>query len=90
MWRSCARNFAKANLPETRADEFLTALREIIRNYQVAADTLAAVINKESQGTVRAVRTDDLAKDDAEVDALREKLAALRTQAQTVRDPGAA
>ena len=39
----------KANLPETRLDEFLSASEEIIRNYQAAVDTLAAVINKESQ-----------------------------------------
>ena len=36
----------KANLPETRLDEFLSASEEVIRNYQAAVDTLEAVINK--------------------------------------------
>jgi potassium efflux system protein len=74
----------KANLPETRLDEFLSASEEVIRNYQAAMDTLAAVINKESQRISSASpESIPLPKDDAEVDTLREKLAALRAQAQT-------
>ena len=74
----------KANLPETRLDEFLSASEEVIRNYQAAVDTLATVINKESQGISSASpESIPLPKDDAEVDTLREKLAALRAQAQT-------
>ena len=74
----------KANLPETRIDEFLSASQEIIRNYQAAVDTLAAVINKESQRISSASSESiPLPKDDAEVDTLRDKLAALRAQAQT-------
>jgi potassium efflux system protein len=72
----------KANLPETRIDEFLGASREIIRNYQVAVDTLAAVIKKES--TDPASSAIPAPKDGAEVDTLRDKLSTLREQAQTV------
>ena len=38
-----------ANLPEARADEVLGAMREIIRDYQAAIDTLTMVIEKEAQ-----------------------------------------
>ncbi len=70
-----------ANLPETRADELQTALRETIRNYQVAADTLATVISRESSPKAGPVPR---RADDAQVDSLREKLGKLREQAQTV------
>ena len=74
----------KANLPETRVDEFLSASQEIVRNYQAAVDTLSAIISKESERISSAPPESlPLPKDDAEVDTLREKLAALRTQAQT-------
>jgi hypothetical protein len=65
----------KANLPETRIDEFLAASQEIIRNYQVAIDTLAAIIKRESQKTDPASPEPiPVPKDDAEVDTLRDKL----------------
>jgi potassium-dependent mechanosensitive channel len=74
----------KASLPETRLDEFLSASEEIIRNYQAAVDTLAAVINKESQRISSASSESiPMPKDDSEADTLRDKLAALRAQAQT-------
>jgi len=74
----------KANLPETRLDEFLSASEEIIRNYQAAVETLAAVIDKESQRISSASSESiPMPKDDAEADTLRDKLAALRAQAQT-------
>ena len=74
----------KVSLPETRLDEFLSASEEIIRNYQAAVDTLAAVINKESQRISSASSESiPMPKDDAEADTLRDKLAALRAQAQT-------
>ena len=74
----------KANLPETRVDEFLSASQETVRNYQAAVDTLSAIISKESERISSAPPESlPLPKDDAEVDTLREKLAALRTQAQT-------
>ncbi|HEY5707223.1 MAG TPA: mechanosensitive ion channel domain-containing protein [Terrimicrobiaceae bacterium] len=74
----------KANLPETRSDEFLSALRDIIRNYQAAVDTLAAVVNKESRSNKPAPSESiPLPKDDAEADASRDKLAGLRAEAQT-------
>ena len=74
----------KANLPETRIDEFLSASQEIIRNYQAAGDTLEGVINKESERISSAPSESiPLPKDDAEIDTLRDKLAALRAQAQT-------
>ena len=74
----------KANLPETRVDEFLSSSQEIVRNYQAAVDTLSAIINKEPQRISSAPPESlPLPKDDAEVDTLREKLAALRTQART-------
>ena len=76
-----AEELRNANLPETRADELQTALRETIRNYQVAADTLATVISRES--SPKAGPVPRLA-DDAQVDSLREKLGKLREQAQTV------
>jgi potassium-dependent mechanosensitive channel len=73
----------QANLPEPWVDEFFVASREIVRNYQLATDTLTAVVSKESQvgASTEAI---PLPKDDAEADALRDKLGALRTQAQTV------
>jgi potassium-dependent mechanosensitive channel len=75
----------KANLPETRIDEFLAASQEIIRNYQVAIDTLAAIIKRESQKTDPASPEPiPVPKDDAEVDTLRDKLSTLREQAQTL------
>jgi small-conductance mechanosensitive channel len=74
----------KASLPETRLDEFLSASEEIIRNYQAAVDTLAAVIDKESQRISSASSESiPMPKDDSEADTLRDKLAALRAQAQT-------
>src|SRR6267142_1636311 len=74
----------KASLPETRLDEFLSASEEIIRNYQAAVDTLAAVIDKESQRISSASSESiPMPKDDAEADTLRDKLTALRAQAQT-------
>jgi hypothetical protein len=42
--------FHAARLPETRLDELLSASREIMRQYEVALATLAAVIDKESEG----------------------------------------
>ena len=75
--------FRKANLPETRIDEFLGASQEIIRNYQVAVDMLAAVIKKESTDPASS-QPIPVPKDDAEVDTLRDKLGTLREQAQTV------
>jgi potassium-dependent mechanosensitive channel len=72
----------KANLPATRVDEFLGASQEIIRNYQAAVDTLAAVVNKQAQSSAPADAI-PVPKDDSEVDALRDRLAALRGQAQT-------
>ena len=39
----------EANLPEARADEVLGAMREIVRDYQAAIDTLTVVIDKEAQ-----------------------------------------
>ncbi len=71
-----------AKLPEIRIDEFLTASQEIIRNYQVAVDTLSAVIKKESADPASATAI-PVPKDDAEVDALRDKLSAQREKAQT-------
>jgi hypothetical protein len=73
----------QANLPEAWVDEFFVTSREIVRNYQLATDTLTAVVSKESQvgASTEAI---PLPKDDAEADALRDKLGALRTQAQTV------
>ena len=71
-----------AKLPETRIDEFLTASEEIIRNYQVAVDTLSAVVKKESAVPTSATPI-PVPKDDAEVDALRDKLSAQRETAQT-------
>ena len=74
-----------ANLPETRAEEFLSAAREIVRNYQLAVDTLTAVLNKEAQQlSAASSESIPLPKDDAEADALRDKLSGQRTQAQTV------
>ena len=71
----------KVNLPEARTEEFPGASQEIIRDYQAAVDTLAAIVNRESQGRDTAppdaIR---VPKDDAEVDALRDKLAAPRGQ----------
>jgi potassium efflux system protein len=77
--------FRRANLSEARLDEFLSASREIIRHYEAAVDTLGAVIDKESRRLDPASPDSiQLPKDDAEVDVLRDKLAALREQAQTV------
>jgi potassium efflux system protein len=72
-----------ANLPETRIDEFLSASHEAIRNYQVAVETLSAVIKKES-AVPASPESIPSPKDDAEVDTLRDKLSALRDKAQTV------
>jgi len=60
-------------------------LREIIRNYQVAVDTLATIISKESSEKTDPALSEPmpLPKDDAEVDSLRDKLGSLREQAQT-------
>ncbi len=74
-----------ANLPETRAEEFLGAAREIVRNYQLAVNMLSAVLDKEAQQvSASSSESIPLPKNDAEADALRDKLAGLRTQAQTV------
>ena len=74
-----------ANLPETRAEEFLGAAQEIVRNYQLAVNTLTAVLDKEAQQlSASTSESIPLPKNDAEADALRDKLAGLRTQAQTV------
>ena len=74
----------KASLPEGLADEFLSALRESIRNYEAAVGTLAAVIDGELQRTgPESSQSVPLPKDDSEADKLREKLATLRTQVQT-------
>jgi hypothetical protein len=72
-----------ANLPETRADEFLAALRESIRNYQLAADTLSAVVKRESPEGGLAPAPVALPKDEKEAEGYRDRLAALRGQVQT-------
>ena len=72
-----------ANLPETRADEFLAALRESIRNYQLAADTLSAVVKRESPEGGLAPAPVALPKDEKEADGYRDRLAALRGPVQT-------
>ena len=72
-----------ANLPETRADEFLAALRESIRNYQLAADTLSAAVKRESPEGGLAPAPVALPKDEKEADGYRDRLAALRGQVQT-------
>jgi hypothetical protein len=73
-----------ANLPEARADEVLGAMREIIRDYQAAIDTLTTVIDKEAQQGSRdpSERTSP-PKDNTEADLLREQLTGLRSQVQT-------
>lgn len=77
-------DFRKASLPEARADEFLSALQESIRNYEAAAGTLTALVKNESQGTgPEPSEPITLPKDDSEADALRDRLATLRTQVQT-------
>jgi hypothetical protein len=74
----------QANLPEARADEVLGAMREIIRDYQAAIDTLTVVIDKEAQqGSPGSVERIPPPKDNSEADALREKLSGLRSQVQT-------
>ena len=74
----------EANLPEARADEVLGAMREIVRDYQAAIDTLTVVIDKEaqqaSQGSSERIPPP---KDNSEADALRERLSGLRSQVQT-------
>ena len=76
--------FRAARLPETRFEELLSASKEIMRHYEVAAATLAAVIDKESEGLGPASsEAIPLPKSDGEVVTLREKLATLRAQAQT-------
>jgi hypothetical protein len=73
-----------ANLPEARADEVLGALREIIRDYQAAIDTLTMVIEKEAQhGSSGSLERVTPPKDNSEADALRERLSSLRSQVQT-------
>ncbi|HEY5953307.1 MAG TPA: hypothetical protein VIT18_03025, partial [Terrimicrobiaceae bacterium] len=71
-----------AGLPEVDADELLSALRESVRNYEAGIGTLAAVINSEARGT-ESSQPIPVPKDDSEVDSLRQRLAALRTQVQT-------
>ena len=73
-----------ANLPEARADEVLGAMREIIRDYQAAIDTLTMVIEKEAQqGSSGSLERIPPPKDNSEADALRERLSGLRSQVQT-------
>ena len=74
----------EANLPEARADEVLGAMREIIRDYQAAIDTLTVVIDKEAQqGSPGSSERITPPKDNSEADALRERLSGLRSQVQT-------
>lgn len=74
----------EANLPEARADEVLGAIREIIRDYQAAIDTLTVVIDKEAQqGSPDSSERITPPKDNSEADALRERLSGLRAQVQT-------
>jgi potassium-dependent mechanosensitive channel len=74
----------QANLPEARADEVLGAIREIIRDYQAAIDTLTMVIDKEAQqGRPDSLERITPPKDNSEADALRERLSGLRSQVQT-------
>jgi potassium-dependent mechanosensitive channel len=74
----------EANLPEARADEVLDAMREIVRDYQAAIDTLTVVIDKEAQqGSPGSSERITPPKDNSEADALREKLSGLRSQVQT-------
>ena len=59
-----------ANLPETRAEEFLGAAQEIVRNYQLAVNTLTAVLDKEAQQlSASTSESIPLPKNDAEADA---------------------
>jgi potassium efflux system protein len=74
----------EANLPEARADEVLGAMREIVRDYQAAIDTLTVVIDKEAQqGSPGSSERITPPKDNSEADALRERLSGLRSQVQT-------
>jgi hypothetical protein len=74
----------EANLPEARADEVLDAMREIVRDYQAAIDTLTVVIDKEAQqGSPGSSERITPPKDNSEADALRERLSGLRSQVQT-------
>ena len=74
----------EANLPEARAEEVLGAIREIIRDYQAAIDTLTVVIDKEAQqGSPDSSERITPPKDNSEADALRERLSGLRAQVQT-------
>lgn len=74
----------KNGLPEERAEEFLSALQERIRNYEAALGALTVVIKEESPGPEQGSSAEiPVPKDDAEADALRDKLAARRTELQT-------
>jgi hypothetical protein len=73
-----------ANLPEARADEVLDAMRETVRDYQAAVDTLTVVIDREAQqGSRDSSESITPPRDGSEADLLREKLAGLRSQVQT-------
>ena len=77
-------NLREANLPEARAEEVLGGMREIIRDYQAAIDTLTVVIDKEAQqGSPDSLERITPPKDNSEADALRERLSGLRAQVQT-------
>jgi chromosome segregation ATPase len=59
-------------------------MREIIRDYQAAIDTLTVVIDKEAhQGSPDSSERITPPKDNSEADALRERLSGLRAQVQT-------
>jgi hypothetical protein len=58
-------------------------MREIIRDYQAAIDTLTVVIDKEAQqGSPDSSERITPPKDNSEADALRERLSGLRAQVQ--------
>ena len=59
-------------------------MREIVRDYQAAIDTLTVVIDKEAQqGSPGSSERIPPPKDNSEADALRERLSGLRAQVQT-------
>lgn len=72
------------SLPDERAEEFLNALQERIQNYEAAVGALTVVIKEESPDPKqRSPAEIPVPKDDAEADALRDKLTARRTELQT-------
>ncbi len=76
----------KYGLPDTLALDFITTTREIVRNYQAAADVLATLSNNQRLLDDLQKQSEPLPapKTDAEVDALRDKVEGTRLQLQTL------